>query len=149
MAIPIKSLRYPGRKEGEAHRWGFQIRRKITSKDERVVWAPVSRSVMSFLAQIGTLDGITNLSTERNFEVLPTFTAIGSGRLDTTTGEFESDHVEEGGVGLKYGLSSNLTLDFTYNPDFSQIESDNQQIQVNNRFPINFPGAASVLSRGP
>ncbi len=139
MAIPIKSLRYPGRKEGEAHRWGFQIRRKITSKDERVVWAPVSRNVMSFLAQIGILDGITNLSTERNFEVLPTFTAIGSGRLDTTTGEFESDHVEEGGVGLKYGLSSNLTLDFTYNPDFSQIESDNQQIQVNNRFPINFP----------
>jgi len=71
--------------------------------------------------------------------VLPTFTAIGSGRLDTATGEFTSDHVEEGGVGVKYGLSSNLTLDFTYNPDFSQIESDNQQIQVNNRFPINFP----------
>ena len=139
MAIPIKSLRYPGRKEGEAHRWGFQVRRKITSKDERVVWAPVSRNVMSFLAQIGILEGITNLSTERNFEVLPTFTAIGSGRLDTTSGEFGSDHVEEGGVGLKYGLSSNLTLDFTYNPDFSQIESDNQQIQVNNRFPINFP----------
>jgi len=139
MAIPIRSLRYPGRREGEAHRWGFQIRRKITSKDERVVWAPVSRSVMSFLAQIGTLDGITNLSTQRNFEVLPTFTAIGSGRLDPATGELASDHVEEGGVGVKYGLSSNLTLDFTYNPDFSQIESDNQQIQVNNRFPINFP----------
>jgi len=139
IAIPIKSLRYPGRKEGEAHRWGFQVRRRITSKDERAVWAPVSRSVMSFLAQIGILDGITNLSTERNFEVLPTFTAIGSGRLDPATAQFSSDHVEEGGVGLKFGLSSNLTLDFTYNPDFSQIESDNQQIQVNNRFPINFP----------
>jgi hypothetical protein len=139
MAIPIRSLRYPGRKAGEAHRWGFQVRRKITSKDERVVWAPVSRNVMSFLAQIGILDGITNLSTQRNFEVLPTFTAIRSGRIDTASGEFASDHVEEGGVGVKYGLSSNLTFDFTYNPDFSQIESDNQQIQVNNRFPINFP----------
>jgi hypothetical protein len=139
MAIPIKSLRYPGRKAGEAHRWGFQVRRKITSKDERAVWAPVSRSVMSFLSQIGVLDGITNLSTERNFEVLPTFTAVGSGRLDAASGEYASDHVEEGGVGVKYGLSSDLTLDFTYNPDFSQIESDNQQIQVNNRFPINFP----------
>jgi uncharacterized protein DUF5916/cellulose/xylan binding protein with CBM9 domain len=139
MAIPIRSLRYPGRKPGEVNRWGFQVRRKITSKDERVVWAPVSRNVMSFLAQIGILDGITNLSTQRNFEVLPTFTAIGSGRLDAATGQFATDHVEEGGVGLKYGLSSNLTLDFTYNPDFSQIESDNQQLQVNNRFPINFP----------
>lgn len=139
MAIPIRSLRYPGRKQGEANRWGFQVRRKITSKDERAVWAPVSRNVMSFLAQIGILDGITNLSTERNFEVLPTFTAIESGRLDAASGVFAGDHVEEGGVGLKYGLSSNLTLDFTYNPDFSQIESDNQQLQVNNRFPINFP----------
>ncbi len=139
MAIPIRSLRYPGRKAGEAHRWGFQVRRRITSKDERAVWSPVSRNVMSFMAQIGILDGIANLSTERNFEVLPTFTAIGSGRMNSTTGEFASDRVEEGGVGVKYGLSSNLTLDFTYNPDFSQIESDNQQIQVNNRFPINFP----------
>jgi hypothetical protein len=40
---------------------------------------------------------------------------------------------------LKYGINSNLTFDFTYNPDFSQIESDNQQIEVNRRFPLNFP----------
>jgi hypothetical protein len=138
MAIPIRSLRYPGRKDGEAHRWGFQVRRRIMSKNERAVWAPVSRDVMSFLAQIGTLDGITNLSTQRNFEILPTFTAIASGQLERS-GRFVDDHVEEGGVGVKYGLSSNLTFDFTYNPDFSQIESDNQQIQANNRFPINFP----------
>jgi hypothetical protein len=139
MAIPIKSLRYPSRGAGEAHRWGFQVRRKITGKSERTVWAPVSRNVMSFLAQVGILDGITNLSTQRNFEALPTFTAIHSGRLNTVNGEFAGDHVEEGGFGLKYGISSNLTFDFTYNPDFSQIESDNQQIEVNNRFPINFP----------
>jgi hypothetical protein len=139
MAIPIKSLRYPSRGANEQHRWGFQVRRKIISKDERAVWAPVSRNVMAFLTQIGILDGITNLSTQRNLEVLPTFTAVNSGRLNPTNGEFGSAHVEEGGFGVKYGLNSNLTLDFTYNPDFSQIESDNQQIEVNNRFPINFP----------
>jgi len=43
MTIPFKSLRYPGRKKGEAHRWGFQIQRDIESKNESAVWAPVSR----------------------------------------------------------------------------------------------------------
>ena len=45
----------------------------------------------------------------------------------------------EAGIYLKYGVTSNLTLDFTYNPDFSQIESDRQQIEVNQRFPVNYP----------
>jgi len=47
--------------------------------------------------------------------------------------------VQEGGIGLKYGINSNLTFDFTYNPDFSQIESETQQIDINQRFPLNYP----------
>jgi hypothetical protein len=47
--------------------------------------------------------------------------------------------VEEAGVNLKYGITSNLTFDFTFNPDFSQIESDRQQIEVNQRFPVQYP----------
>ena len=139
MAIPIKSLRYPSRGEGEAHRWGFQVRRVIKSKDEAAVWAPVSRNNPNFLNQVGFLTGMTDFSTQRNFELLPSFTAVSSGRLDAATGEYGSDHVEEGGVGLKYGISSNLTFDFTYNPDFSNIESETQQIEINQRFPINYP----------
>ena len=42
-------------------------------------------------------------------------------------------------MNLKYGVTSNLTFDFTYNPDFSQIESDRQQIEVNQRFPVLYP----------
>jgi len=139
MAIPFKSLRYPGRGAGEVHRWGFQVRRTIRSKDESAVWSPVSRADPNFLGQIGLLTGMTDFSTERNLELLPTFTAIQTGTLNATTGEFTIDDVEEGGVDLKYGINSNVTFDFTYNPDFSQIESDNQQIEVNRRFPINFP----------
>ena len=139
IAIPIRSLRYPSRKAGEAHRWGFQVRRQIKSKDEADVWSPVSRNDPNFLGQIGLLTGITNLSTEHNFELLPTFTAASTGSLDKTTGEYTTDGSHEGGVGLKYGISSNLTFDFTYNPDFSQVESETQQIDVNQRFPINYP----------
>ncbi len=46
---------------------------------------------------------------------------------------------QDAGVGLKYGISSNLTFDFTYNPDFSQVESETQQIDINQRFPLNYP----------
>ncbi|HUP40060.1 MAG TPA: DUF5916 domain-containing protein [Vicinamibacterales bacterium] len=137
-AIPFKSLRYPARGTGEAHRWGLQIERDIEGKDENVVWAPLSRDVMSELGQMGTLDGMTNLSTSRNLEILPTVTAIQVGRLNAAGG-FETDTVKEAGGNLKYGVTSNLTFDFTYNPDFSQIESDRQQIEINQRFPVLYP----------
>ena len=135
MAIPFKSLRYPS---SDTHRWGFQIARSIRGKNETVVWAPVSRDVSGFLPQMGLLDGLSNLSTSRNLEILSTMTAIQAGSLDTTTGGFSEERQPEGGVNLKYGLTSNLTLDFTYNPDFSQIESDRPQIEVNQRFPLFF-----------
>ncbi|HUQ68142.1 MAG TPA: DUF5916 domain-containing protein [Planctomycetaceae bacterium] len=139
MAIPFKSLRYPGKGAGEVHRWGFQVRREIKAKDESAVWSPVSRNNPNFLGQIGLLTGITNLSAQRNFELLPTFTAVSQGALNPLTGEYGTADVEEGGVGLKYGINSNLTFDFTYNPDFSNIESETQQIEINQRFPIDYP----------
>ena len=135
IAIPFKSIRYPS---SNTHRWGFQIARSIRGKDETVVWAPVSRDISGFLPQMGLLDGLRNLSTSRNLEILPTVTAIQVGSIDRTTGGFAEERQPEGGVNLKYGITSNLTLDLTYNPDFSQIESDRPQIEVNQRFPLFF-----------
>ena len=141
MAIPFKSIRYPQRGRGVPHRWGFQIVREIKYKDEENdVWAPMSRDVAGFLTQMGVMEGMTDLSTSRNIEILPTFTAIDFGSLDESTGEFvKEDPSPEGGVNFKYGITSNLTADFTLNPDFSQIESDRPQIEVNQRFPLFFP----------
>ena len=140
MAIPFKSLRYPRRDPVAPHQWGLQLARIIGGKDEAVVWSRTSRDVAGFLPQMGVLDGLTDLSTSRNLEILPTFTAINFGGLDRTTGDF--NHLgtsPEGGVNLKYGVTSNLTADFTVNPDFSQIESDRPQIEVNQRFALFFP----------
>ena len=121
------------------HRWGFQIVRNIESKDERAVWSPVSRGIQGFLPQMGTLDGMESLSTSRNLEFLPTVTAIQSGSLDRGDGVFvDNDFSPEAGLSVKYGITSNLTADFTVNPDFSQIESDQPQIEVNQRFPLFF-----------
>ena len=138
--MQVKSLRYPSKDGDEVHRWGFQIERAIRSKDESDVWAPISRDIAGFMPQMGVLEGLSNLSTSRNIEIMPTFTAIRVDSLDTATGAFErSDADPEAGVNFKYGVTSNLTLDFTYNPDFSQIESDLPQIEVNQRFPLFFP----------
>ena len=158
ISIPFKSIRYPSRGTGESHTWGFQIARSIRSKDETVVWSPVSRGISGFLTQMGVLQDITSLSTSRNLEILPTFTGIQVGSLDTTTGVFADDDVApEGGLNVKYGVTSNLTADFTVNPDFSQIESDRPQIEVNRRFPLFFSelrpffleGQEVFLTRGP
>ena len=141
MAIPFKSLRYPSRARDEAHRWGFQIVREVKGKDqENQVWAPMSRDETSFFAQMGVLDGMVNLSTSRNIEILPTFTTIRYGAIDPTVPGFvHLDTNPDAGLNVKYGVTSNLTADFTVNPDFSQIESDRTQIEVNQRFPIFYP----------
>jgi len=141
MAIPFKSLRYPQRPAGEPHRWGFQIVREVKSKsEENMVWAPMSRNQPSFFAQMGLLEGMTDLTTSRNIEILPTATAIQHGTIDPTRPAFvNGDPDPDVGVNVKYGVTSNLTADFTVNPDFSQIESDRGQIEVNLRFPISFP----------
>ncbi len=140
MAIPFKSLRYPRREGGVPHRWGFQIVREIRGKDENVVWAPISRGVAGFLPQMGLLEGMTDLSMSRNLEIMPVATAIQLGSLDTASGDFVGGRAEpEGGVNVKYGITSNLTADFTFNPDFSQIESDRPQIEINQRFALFYP----------
>ena len=140
MAIPFKSLRYPQREGDAPHRWGLQIARRIGGKDETVVWSPVARAVAGFLPQMGVLEGMTGLSTSRNIEILPTFTTIQFGSIDAASGDFVNrDPNPEGGVNFKYGVTSNLTADFTLNPDFSQIESDRPQIEVNERFDVFYP----------
>ena len=140
MAIPFKSLRYPQRTAAETHRWGFQITRIIRGKSEAQAWSPVSRGVAGQLTQFGVLDGLRELSRSRNLEILPELTGARLGSLDTDSGMFNDlDPVGDVGFGVKYGVTTNLTADFTYNPDFSQIESDQPQIETNQRFALFYP----------
>ena len=140
MRIPFKSLRYPSRAQGQEHRWGFQITRIIRDKSEAQSWAPISRGVAGQLTQFGLLTGMSDLSRSRNLEFLPELTGLGFGSLDTESGAFSTDDpVGDLGIGVKYGLTPNLTADITYNPDFSQIESDRPQIETNQRFELFYP----------
>ena len=140
VAIPFKSLRYPARGGDAPHTWGFQIVREIRGKDETVVWSPVSRDFAGFLPQMGILDGLTGLSTSRNLELQPAFTAFRYGTFDEAAGRVvDGDPRPEVGANFKYGVTPNLIADFTVNPDFSQIESDRPQVEVNQRFALFYP----------
>ena len=140
MRIPFKSLRYPSRGRGQPHRWGFQITRIIRDKSEAQSWSPISRGVAGQLTQFGVLEGLSDLSLSRNLELLPEVTGFRLGSLDTDSGEYSTDDpTGEMGFGVKYGITPNLTADFTINPDFSQIESDRPQIETNQRFALFYP----------
>ena len=140
MAIPFKSLRYPANVAAGTRRWGFQITRVIRGKSEAQAWSPISRGVAGQLTQFGFLEGLEDLSRSRNLEILPELTGARLGGLDTATGAFDSDDpFGDLGVSVKYGITPNLTADFTYNPDFSQIESDQPQIETNQRFALFYP----------
>ncbi len=140
MAIPFKSLRYPARAGGAPHTWGFQVVRQVRGKDETLVWSPVSRDIAGFLPQMGVLDGMTGLSTSRNLEMQPTFTAFRYGTFDEAAGRVvDGEPRPEVGANFKYAVTPNLISDFTLNPDFSQIESDRPQVEVNQRFALFYP----------
>ena len=140
MAIPFKSLRYPALAGEGGRRWGFQITRVIRGKSEAQSWSPISRGVAGQLTQFGVLEGLSDLSRSRNLEILPELTGARLGALDTSNGAFDDqDPFGDLGVSVKYGITPNLTADMTYNPDFSQIESDQPQIETNQRFALFYP----------
>ena len=124
LAIPFKSLRFPNT---SSQTWGLQIMRTIRRKNEEIYWYPRSRDINGFLVQSGTLRIDGTIERGKNFEVMPVLTG-----LKQSDNKIEP----EAGINLKYGITSNLTADITYNPDFSQIEADMPQIEVNQRYAL-------------
>jgi len=127
MSIPFKSLRFPN---ASAQTWGLQIKRNIRRKNEEIYWYPRSRNINGFLIQAGQLQIDGNLEKGRNLEVMPVLTGL------KASGEKFNP---EPSINLKYGITSDLTADLTFNPDFSQIEADMPQIDVNQRYALYFP----------
>jgi hypothetical protein len=141
MAVPFKSLRFPEREE---QMWGFHcIRVRPRESREEMSWAPLDRDDPCFLCQAGVLRGIRGVSGGRNLEILPYVMASQvSGLSDVEDPEtpFENKDIEaDGGFNVKYGLTSDITLDFAYDPDFSQVESDMAQIDINTSFALFYP----------
>ncbi|MDT7687605.1 MAG: hypothetical protein QOE46_364 [Acidobacteriota bacterium] len=156
VAIPFKSLRYEA---GKDKKWGLHLLRTIKRlNNEQDSWMPISRDNSSLLGQEGHVTGLEGLSTERTIEIIPSLTVSEEGkrvptflsaqrifagaqgnRLPGDNGRFLNSPINlDPGVTAKVGISPTMTLDFTYNPDFAQVEADATVVTANQRFPIFF-----------
>ena len=150
--IPFKSLRY---RPTPSQLWGIQLRRIVRRRTEAsyLTALPISaargNSVIAGLwrvSQAGSLVGIEAPAGSRNLEVKPY--GIGGVTTDTTaTPPTRDDLNGEIGLDVKYGLTRNLTADFTYNTDFAQVEVDEQQVNLT-RFSLFFPEKREFFLEG-
>jgi len=132
--IPFKSLRYPG---SGPQRWGINISRKTQRTGREDTWTD-ARRVASFLAQAGTMEGLHDLQRGVVTEIQPFVTASSNGALNGA-GQFARDKTDiSSGANVRLGFT-NLSVDATVNPDFSQVESDASQVTVNERFALFYP----------
>ena len=117
--IPMSQLRYGS---GDEHTFGFGIWRDIDRYKERVSWPAFHRTDAGFVSQLGEVGGLRGLSSPRRLEISPY--AVTRNVTRPTADGFSHPQELTGGIDLKYGVSSNLTLDATVNPDFGQVEAD-------------------------
>jgi hypothetical protein len=140
MSIPFKSLRFPSTKDQE---WGIILYRGIVRKNEDAFWPQISRKVEGRLGQAATLYGLEGISPGRDIELMPYGIMNGFRSLDTRDPDnpFFQNATAQGQFGLdaKFVIRDHFVLDLTANPDFSQVESEDPQITVNQRFEVYFP----------
>jgi hypothetical protein len=152
MAIPFSSLRFPNKEE---QTWKIDFWRNHPREVRgQYSWAAYDRDESCWPCQWGTVTGIRNVQPGKGVEILPTIVGYQSGML-TGAGTTDSPYVFENekidgalSIGGKYAVTSDITVEATYNPDFSQIEADASQVDVNNKFALSFPERRPFFQEG-
>ena len=142
VSIPFRQLRFP---KGEELEFGLMLSRMINRKNERSIWPRIgleygsSFTALAAVSQYGTLKGLKNVRRGKNLEIKP-YIIAGAQKIreDLALETTESDFTQDIGVDIKYGVTSNLTLDLSVNTDFAQVEADNVQLNLT-RFSLFFP----------
>ena len=133
MAIPWTTLRFDPTREEQ--RWGMNLLRRVRRKNEDSYWAPVDRrDPVHRMSKAGTLEGLRGMHPGRNLKIKP-FT-LGTD-VSGSRGAAADDEGFDGGVDVKYGVTSGLILDATFRTDFSQVEVDRERVNLT-RFPLFF-----------
>ncbi len=132
--IPFKTLRFSS---SPSQVWGLNMLRRVRRKGEDSTWTPIPRRFRTPTgSSAGTLVGLENIRQGRNLKIKP---YIGAGITQIRSDGVVDQLLDvDGGVDVKYGLTPSLTLDMTYRTDFSQVEVDQQQINLT-RFSLLFP----------
>jgi hypothetical protein len=136
MSIPFKSLRFS---DASVQTWGIALGRIIPTNNETSFWPYITRRVAGFGQQLATLEGLEHISPGRNLQFIPYGAASGARYLDEQGGQYATNKEGRAGLDAKMVVRDALTVDMTANPDFSQVESDEPQVTINQRFEVFFP----------
>lgn len=135
LTIPLKTLRFDARQDPQT--WGINFLRRVRRVNESSYWAPLERQYrLHRMSKAGTIEGLSGLKQGRNLQVKPFALASNSVGAQVPTSALGSKTALGGDV--KYGVTPSLTLDMTYKTDFSQVEVDQQIVNLT-RFGVLFP----------
>jgi len=138
MTIPFRSLRFADARE---QTWGVALGRVIPRRNEESYWPYITKRVSGLVPQFARTTGLAGISPGRNVQVIPYGISTRSRFLDTEGDEpaIERRNEWRGGLDAKVVLRDTYTLDAAIQPDFSQVESDEPQVTINQRFEVYFP----------
>ncbi len=128
--IPLSQLRFADK---EAHTWGLQVIRRVFRNDERSTWQPINPTAPGWVHLFGELNGIKGIKPQKQLEILPYVVAqtetypVEEDNPFKNTGNEQSTNI---GVDAKIGITSDITLDLTVNPDFGQVEADPSRVNL-------------------
>ena len=139
-AIPFKSMRFSHEPE---QTWGIALYRAILVKSEYDYWPYVTQRVQGLAQQFAPVSGLEHVSPGRNIQLIP-YGLLASNHFlnqptDGTAPGYKDVFEHRAGLDAKFVAKDSLTFDVTLNPDFSQVESDDPQVTVNQRFAVFFP----------
>ncbi len=132
--IPFKSIRF---QSADRQTWGINVIRVVHRSGQEQSWTPARIGSSSFLAQSGKLMDLEGLRSGRPLDIIPTMTSRVSGGRADGRWNYDGGSPEFGG-NLRWGVTPNLTLNVTANPDFSQVESDAGQFSFDPRQALYF-----------
>ena len=138
LSIPFSQLRF---ENNDPMTWGINAGRGIARLREEAIWMPVPSSyggrAKYRTAHVGNLAGLKGIAPSRNLEFLP-YLLPGITQVKDDNDILQTTREFKLGFDAKYGITSNLTADITYNTDFAQVEADEEQVNLT-RFSLFFP----------
>lgn len=140
MAIPFSQLRFP--RASGPQTWGILMTRdRPRSVRHRLRSAPLDQERNCFVCQLEPASGFRQIEPGRNLELAPTLTTTRTDvRNDFPGGDLESGDTDfDAGITARWGVTPNITVNAAINPDFSQVEADAAQLDVNTTFALFFP----------
>jgi hypothetical protein len=139
MAIPFKSLRF---RVGPKQEWGVAVGRILARESEFAYWPFVTQHKEGFIPQLATAEIDDAIVPGRNVQLIPYVYANHSRTLnkdDPNHPVWQTDDKPQAGLDAKFVLDDAFAVDLTLNPDFSEVESDDPQVLINQRYEVQFP----------